>query len=187
MTDHADNLRTFWKAFWKAECEAAKASRDAACHERDATIEALEKAERERDAAKNAEDHWWKEVQATRELLQQAEATTRRLADELAAGWDAETVKRQVADFNALCDAVRHHKEEARRLEDELAVTAQERDAWMKEWARKGDRADKAKVEARRLREALEELRECCNPPGVPNITVVRDIINAALAGTEAQ
>ena len=73
-----------------------------------------------------------------------------------------------------------------RRLEKELAVAEQEREAWMKEWARKGDRADRAKAESRRLREALEELRECCNPPGVPNITVVRAIIDAALAGTEA-
>jgi len=71
--------REDWKAFWKAECEAAKASRDAACHERDATVEALEKAER---LAYIGEHHFpdltWKA------RCEEAEATTRRLEAELA-------------------------------------------------------------------------------------------------------
>ena len=85
--------------------------------------ERAEQAERER-----AE---WK-ARATAYYVQrnEAEATTRRLADELAAGWDAETVKRQVADFNALCDAVRHHKEEARRLREALEATKEELELW---------------------------------------------------------
>jgi len=74
-----------------------------------------------------------------------------------------------------------------RRLEKELAVAEQEREAWMKEWARKGDRADRAKAESRRLREALEAASLWIARPDVPTHEVVENvahIIDAALAGT---
>jgi hypothetical protein len=49
----------------------------------------------------------------------------------LAGGWDAETVKRQVADFNALCDAARGYRERAEQAE-------QERDR-LREWQRRAE------------------------------------------------
>jgi predicted nucleic acid-binding Zn-ribbon protein len=72
---------------------------------------------------------------------------------ELEAGWDAETVKRQVADFNKLCDEIRRLRDDLAAREAELAILEEARDHWAREFGDADERADKAESE---LREAKE-------------------------------
>jgi cytochrome c556 len=74
------------------------------------------------------------EGEPTKALAMKWKARAEQAEAELAEarkGWDAETVKRQVADFNALGDAARDWRERAEQAEAELATVRQTRDNWM--------------------------------------------------------
>jgi chromosome segregation ATPase len=75
---------------------------------------------------------------------------------ELEAGWDAETVKRQVADFNKLCD-------EIRRLRDDLAAREAELAGWKEEAERSHRNVAYWQAELARLREHLQSLQATCD------------------------
>jgi beta-glucosidase-like glycosyl hydrolase len=102
-------------------------------------------------------------ITAERQAREQAEQA-------LAAGWDAETVKRQVADFNALCDAARGYRERAEQAEqdrqhlldtcvpvEELRQAERRAEA---AWERHRASVEQAEQERYRLRAELRNIAE---------------------------
>jgi hypothetical protein len=103
-------------AEWRAKAEQAEAERDELLNRLECVIGNKEKAEAERDIYRSERDANNDALQDTLILLHSCEADNARLRKELADGWDKATVARQVADFNAVCDAARDAKEERDRL-----------------------------------------------------------------------
>jgi uncharacterized protein YukE len=83
---------------------------------------------------------------------------------ELESGWDAETVKRQVADFNKLCDEIRRLRDALAAREAELAEAKQTENHWWKEVLATRELLKQAEAELATLRGALERVIE--NPHG---------------------
>jgi hypothetical protein len=92
------------------------------------------------------------ELLAMVESLQQEKAV-------LEGGWDAETVKRQVADFNAVCDVARKERERAEQAEREVARLLNGWETAERDGDDEARRREQAEADNRRLEDENMRLR----------------------------